>query len=226
MKSQIPAPLSQLASLPDELLLHIMWLTDNYSAKANLARACKRFYNTLIMDIYCYAGKRLKWEFMFEAAADGNCRTLKKCHEAGAPIDYRPNRDTLRPLQMAIKFYRPATTEYLLKLGANPNFTPGDDGGYGFEFNDLQSPLQQAVDSALQPCIPIWAAPVRWRQRRMGIPGRNRLELNSQKIISILRQAGAKEKALRYHDRRHLEAIELGHPCCTHHNARAGRHRI
>ncbi|KAF5644927.1 hypothetical protein F52700_2408 [Fusarium sp. NRRL 52700] len=205
---------SKLCQLPPKVLFDVVGSTNDYSDKVNLSKTCRKLYDMLILHIYSDAGRRLKWRHMLEAAEDGNCRTLARCLEAGAPVDYREPEDCVRPLQMAIAFCRPLTVKWLLAHGANPNFMRDDDQSIY-----ATCPLGAAVDLATNPRIG-WELPLRWKFKGYKAPSSKRLAQNAREIIKILRQAGAREQALANFDRDHLDSIEAGVFCCPQHKTR------
>ncbi|KAF5573228.1 hypothetical protein FPCIR_14041 [Fusarium pseudocircinatum] len=205
---------SKLCHLPPELLLHILDATGNYSNKVRLFSTCKRLYNLLILSVYSEAGRQLRWLPMFDGAKRGNCHTLARCIEAGAPIDYEdlesPFRP-IRPLQTAIGFARPLTVKWLLNHGANPNSTRDPDTA------SFSCPLAQALRSILEPGLPFQSVPYQMELRYCKVPGRKHYVRNNREIIKALRQAGADEQPLGYLGRSHLDAIEAGVHWCSHH---------
>ncbi|KAG5758020.1 hypothetical protein H9Q72_013841 [Fusarium xylarioides] len=204
---------SKLCSLPPKVLINILRHASDYPDQMNLSRACRKLYDMLILHIYADAGKQLEWRHMFEAAEDGNCRTLARCLEAGAPVDYRGQEDCVRPLQMAIAFCRPLTVKWLLAHGANPNFMRDDN-----EAIYATCPLDAAVYLAIRPKID-WDIPLRWKFKGFKAPSSNRLAQNAREMIKILRQAGADEEPLGDLERDHLDSIEAGVFCCPQHKS-------
>ncbi|KAI1018814.1 hypothetical protein LB503_005611 [Fusarium chuoi] len=205
---------SKLCLLPPKVLFDVVGSTSDYSDKINLSRTCRELYDMLILHIYSDAGERLKWRHMFEAAEDGNCRTLARCLEAGAPVDYREPENCVRPLQMAIAFCRPLTVKWLLAHGANPDSMRGDNQSIY-----ATCPLGAAVDLAIRPRIG-WDIPLRWKVKGSKTPGSKRLAQNAREMIKIIRQAGAQEQPLGDPERVHLDSIEAGVFCCPQHKSR------
>ncbi|KAF9776140.1 hypothetical protein IL306_005727 [Fusarium sp. DS 682] len=206
---------SKLCTIPPEIVLDILEATEKFSDKVSLAKTCRGLYDLLILAVYREAGKQLNWQPMFEAAEDGNCRTLARCIEVGAPIDYRPARGGLRPLQLAIIFYRPITVKWLLDHGANPNYVEYDEGNL-----IVSCPLAQAVESVIRPGISLRSVPRRWELRGIRIPSNNRLARNGREMVKALRQAGADEKHLGFLELLHLDSIQAGIECCSYHKTR------
>ncbi|WKT38353.1 Ankyrin repeat-containing domain superfamily [Fusarium oxysporum f. sp. vasinfectum] len=211
---------STLHRLPPKVLFEILGFMGDYSDKMNLSRTCRQLYDMLILEAYSDAGKQLNWRHMFEAAEDGNCRTLAKCLQAGAPIEYRDPEDCARPLQIAIAFCRPLTVKWLLEHGASPNYMGGDEEAV----EEALCPLAVAIDLAIRPGI-AWEIPFRWQVKDIKVPSVKRLAHNAREIIKILRQAGANEQPLDDHVRGHLDSIEAGISCCPQHNSRLWRRR-
>jgi hypothetical protein len=206
---------SKLCRLPPEILLDILEATREHSDKVRLVSTCRRLYDLLILEVYYEAGKRLSWLPMLVAAEDGNCRTLSRCIEAGAPIDYRPSIYSFRPLQAAITLSRPLTVKWLLDHGASPNHMRCDDGAC-----EASCPLAQAIEYAVRPGMSTNHIPRRWERQGIKIPCYKRHVRNSREIIKALRQAGADEQPLGDLDRRHLDSIEAGTFCCLDHKPR------
>ncbi|KAF5971599.1 hypothetical protein FBULB1_9142 [Fusarium bulbicola] len=212
---------SQLCRLPTEILLEILKAPKKFADKVRLASTCRKLYDLLILDMYCEAGKRLHWEPMTMAAQDGNWRTLARCIEASAPVDYRPSMCLFRPLVAAITFSRPRTVKWLLDHGANPNSAGYDDAAL-----EAPYPLAQAVGYAIRPGILRNLIPRRWERQGNKIPSYKRHQRNSREIIKALRQAGADEQPLRDNERLHLDSIEAGTFCCSQHRPRGWYQRV
>ncbi|EWZ89302.1 hypothetical protein BFJ63_vAg5995 [Fusarium oxysporum f. sp. narcissi] len=208
---------SKLCRLPLELMLDILDATRKYSDKIRLVSTCWRLYDLLILFVYSEAGRQLRWLPMFDAAKRGNCRTLARCIEAGAPIDYEDSEfpfRPIRPLQTAIAFARPLTVKWLLEHGANPNSTRDADRA------SFSCPLAQALGSILRPGLSFKSVPYQMELRYCKVPSRKHYVRNNREIIKALRQAGADEQPLGYLERSHLDAIEAGVHCCSHHKPR------
>ncbi|KAF5232672.1 hypothetical protein FANTH_12878 [Fusarium anthophilum] len=203
---------SKLCRLPTEILLEILKAPKKFADKVRLASTCRKLYDLLILDMYCEAGKRLHWEPMTIAAEDGNWRTLARCIEAGAPIDYRPPKRLFRPLLTAITLSRPRTVKWLLNRGANPN-----SAGYDDEALEASCPLALAVGYAIRPGILQNHIPRRWERQGIKITSYERHQRNSREIIKALRKAGADEQPLGDTERLHLDSIEAGTFCCSQH---------
>ncbi|KAF5663413.1 hypothetical protein FDENT_13137 [Fusarium denticulatum] len=197
--------------LPTEILLGILKKTRKFSDKVKLVSTCRKLYYVLILE----AGKKFQWLPMIQAAEDRNCRTLARCIEAGAPIDYRSPLYHSRPLVVAIRLSRPLTVKWLLDHGANPNGTSDDDGT-----SEAPCPLAQAVEYAVRPGILRSHIPRRWKRKGIKIPSYERHQRTSREIIKALRQAGADEQPLGDTERLHLDSIEGGTPCCSQHKPR------
>lgn len=208
---------SILCHLPPELLLDILDAIGKYSDKIRLLRTCKRLYNLFILFVYSETGRRLRWLPMFDAAKSGNWRTLARCIEAGAPIDYEDSEfpfRPIRPLQTAIGFARPLTVKWLLNHGASPNSTRDPDKA------SFSCPLAQALGSIVEPGLSFSAVPYKMKLRYYKVPRHEHYIRNNREIIKTLRQAGADEQPLGYLNRSHLDAIEAGVHCCSHHKPR------
>ncbi|KAF5667688.1 hypothetical protein FCIRC_9846 [Fusarium circinatum] len=208
---------SKLCNLPPEVLLDILDATEHYSDKIRLASTCRKLYDLLILFVYSETGRQLKWLPMFDAAKRGNCRTIARCLEAGAPIDYENSENTsrpIRPLETAMGFARPLTVKWLLDHGASPNYTRDADAA------PFLCPLARALTSILEPGLSFGSVPHGMELRPCKVPSRKHYIRNIRKIIKALRQAGADEQPLGYLDRSHLDAIEEEVHCCSHHQPR------
>ncbi|KAF4448513.1 hypothetical protein F53441_8099 [Fusarium austroafricanum] len=156
MESQQPFPPSKLFQFPDELLINILWFTDSVNDAVNLARTCKPLYFRLMTEIWKVAGRESDWSYMFEAIRDNNFSSFKNWL-AIAPVDHRSSGVELRPLHMAVMYYRPAMVKLILNFGANPNFIESDIlCGWGEV--DWISPLHHAVKATLAPRVSHWGA--------------------------------------------------------------------
>lgn len=91
----------------------------------NIVCTSTTFYNLYIMDLYKEAGEKSSWAPLFVGAVSGNIRTIKRCLDAGASLDYRwPGNDPkwwvlyldegVQPIHAAMMHYRVETVEWIL----------------------------------------------------------------------------------------------------------------
>ncbi|KAF4968190.1 hypothetical protein FSARC_4380 [Fusarium sarcochroum] len=87
MDSQQLSSKNRLLSLPDELLLNILRLSDCSSDKISLATTCKTLYHKLIKEVH----RQAEWGALFVSTDSGNFDILRGCLKAGAQLDSRPS---------------------------------------------------------------------------------------------------------------------------------------
>ncbi|KAG8675842.1 hypothetical protein FPOAC1_001837 [Fusarium poae] len=190
-----------LHTMPPEILLDIMSFADTFKSKALLARTCSRLYKTLIDEVYKQAStsKVLVGDVIYEACRDGNVLTLERFFINDSMICRYD-----RSLYTAIYYYQVDVVRWLLEHGTDPNFAVNQEV---LTLSDL--PLHLAVISVLEPGIPQWRIPMKWRKQGFVMPPKDYWRDAGRAIIKLLRDAGADESdVLTQIDRDHLDSIQ------------------
>jgi len=84
---QEPPPRDRLSILPDKLLLQIFSHFVEFAHCLNLIKRSKRFYNSLLPELYKQTGRIHGWYPLYAAARTGNVAALERCYEFSAPLD-------------------------------------------------------------------------------------------------------------------------------------------
>ncbi|KAL2684547.1 hypothetical protein Neosp_005625 [[Neocosmospora] mangrovei] len=77
-----------LSTLPCETLFEILSYLCPVGDGLALISTSKKLYKELIVQLYKEAGRQLNWLPLLFGASEGNIDTLKRCDEAGAPLDH------------------------------------------------------------------------------------------------------------------------------------------
>ncbi|KAJ4201778.1 hypothetical protein NW767_006316 [Fusarium falciforme] len=185
----------RLSSLPLETLLELFSYVSLDGGGFSLVRASRKLYHLLILELYKEWGRKSNWAPLFVGAVSGNLLTLKRCLEAGAPLNCRWPRHVPKwwvlnideddqPLHVAMMHYQVEAVEWMLDQKVNP---------YEKDENGKRRTLELICESQLlkghYPKKLQVAA--RWRQKRLCTPNKDVLALRGRKIFDSVLTAGA-----------------------------------
>lgn len=185
----------RLSGLPLETLYELFSYVSLDGGGFSLVRAARRLYDLLILELYKEGGRKSNWAPLFVRAVSGNLFTLKRCLEAGAPLNYRWPRHNPKwwvlgideggqPLQVAMMHYKVEAVEWMLDQKVNP---------YEKDENGKRRTLELICESRLLKghYHKKLQAAARWRHKRLCIPNKDVLALRGRKIFDSVLTAGA-----------------------------------
>ncbi|KAH7264355.1 hypothetical protein B0J15DRAFT_547114 [Fusarium solani] len=185
----------RLSDLPPKILYQVFSYISLDGGGFSLVCTSRRLHELFILELYKEAGRKSNWAPLFVGAVCGNIRTLMRCLEAGASLDYRwPGNDPKwwvlnldegdQPLHVAMMHYQVEAVEWILDQGISP---------YEIDKEGKIRTLELICDSQLlRGHYPRKLEVVaRWRRKRIHIPDKDVLALRGRKIFDSLLKFGA-----------------------------------